>query len=629
MAQMYPAKFPHYSNRNTGKAGEHIVYQALQQMPDDWVVIYNCWRHLLSQRSETAKSEHISYEADFIVLIPRRGIMVLEVKNWFRAKVENGIWYRGCGPAAEDFTPVNHGSPLNQAYMAANYLRHELMRHFSMYQKRSSKLEVRCMAVILGTLVDTGQGMEVYEDIRAVDSLARTATYRNTPRNEIYDQLYLCGTGELENHLQSRIEQLFCFNNQTPPEELDEVRRYLLQNLVLQLGCGEVNRIIDYAAAPLRSILPMLRESAAGIHVQGCAGSGKSTMLCAEAAALSRSTLPNGQSPRVQIMCYNLNLAEHLRNMPELQQAHVSSYNTQAPLVLDNFHTIAKHICQQEGIALNEKGNFLTEPVIQELCLCIPQNPQYQADYILVDEAQDFAPEWWPVVQSMLRPSSGKLYLFSDRGQCLYHHGDTLPNLPTRLRLSANIRNTAPIAQFAAALIGAPAEQLPLPGPEVQVFTPADDFESRARNVQQAIGMLLEDNFAAQDIVVLTPWRRHNSLKSPLLQHFIDFPADDSARENANERLLRCTGYGANLILGETIKAFKGMESYAIILTDICAPKNAPGSGFTAHDLYVACTRARYRLIIIPNTDGANYLNSLPGVHFATVSPDTADDAMT
>ena len=214
------------------------------------------------------------------------------------------------------------------------------------------------------------------------------------------------------------------------------------------------------------------------------------------------------------------------------------------------------------------------------------------------------------MVRAMLRPG-GKLYLFTDAGQQLYGYDHSLPDLPVRLRLRHNLRNSAQIASFCAPISGGADSVLPLQGPEVEVLPAAETPTERAIAVKSAIERLQSEHYAINDIVVLTPWRRNTSLKDPLLAELVDFPADGETRENADERLSRCLAPGSVRVLGETIKAYKGLESPAVILTDIAAPKEGRTSGFTPNEFYVACTRARLRLIIIPTHSGAEYIQQL------------------
>lgn len=606
MARMFPSEFVVTVPGDAGQVGERMVYDALRKLPDDWTVIHNCWRHLMVKGKSSANPRHVTYEADFVVLIPGCGILVLEVKNWQRAKVENGRWYRGV--AGGGYEPVKHDSPLNQAFLAMKNLRAELDKSFSWGRAGRSRLECRCMAVLLGELGDNVELSETPFDAPAVDAQLNGCGGAAVPRNEIYDSLYLCGIKALGSGLRERIERLFCYNNPTTAAELDEVRRYLLQNLVLRTDAATATTIINSAAAPIVQVLPLLEESPIGVHVSGCAGSGKSTMLCCEAARLALKARQEGTSVRTLVLCFNYNLAEYLRVQGTLRLAGVRRFDSSSPLVLDAFQSMVTTLCAMEGLSLPE--SLFEEGALQPLIEKLATKQQHLFDNIFVDEAQDFLPEWWSLLRVLLR-KGGKLYMFSDAGQLLYNHAGNMPELPVRLRLQRNLRNSAQIARFCLPEDGNLQSVLPLDGPEVEVRAAVDSPENRAAVVKECISQLLSEHYALNDIVVLTPWRRNTSLKDSLLDEIIDFPADDETRENADKRLRRCLAPGASRVLGETIKAFKGLESPAVILTDISAPKSGPGSGFTPNELYVACTRARYRLIIIPTSSGAEYLAAL------------------
>lgn len=606
MARMFPAEFPVTAPYDAGQVGERIVYEALQQLPADWTVIYNCWRHLLVD-ARKRKSKHITYEADFVLLIPGCGVMVLEVKNWQSAKVENGRWLRG---TPSGYVPVGHDSPLNQAFLAMKNLRAELDKYFRWGHDGRSRLETRCMAVLLGKITNYENLSETEFDADAVEAQWHDLN-ASVPRNEVYDRLYLCGAEALGAGLQKRVESLFCFGNGTTPAELDEVRRYLLQNLVFRMDAATATAIINSAAAPLTQVLPMLAESPVGVHVEGCAGSGKSTMLCCEAARLALHARQHATRSRVLVTCFNYNLAEYLRVQGAMRYVGVQRFDGAASFALDNFQTIVEQLCKLIGMPM--PGNLFVEGALAPLIEAVQGDACYACDYIFVDEAQDFPSEWWRLLQCLLKPG-GKLYIFSDKVQRIFGRGCELPTLPVRLRLQHNLRNSSPIASFSASICqGAPAG-LPLQGPAVEVMPPGERAEQRAAAVRAAIETLLRENYALHDIVVLTPWRRNTSLKDPLLADLVDFPADGETRENADLRLSRCLAPGSTRVLGETVKAYKGLESLAVILTDVSAPRPGPDSGFTPNELYVACTRARFRLIIVPTPGGAEYLDKVARV---------------
>ena len=100
MAQLIP---PHYPPDTS--PGEIVVFDKLRACPADWIVLHSL--HI---------AEHVRQvegEADFVVLIPGRGVLCLEVKGHLRAEYKDGAWYLGTNAAP------NYRGPFRQAEEAA------------------------------------------------------------------------------------------------------------------------------------------------------------------------------------------------------------------------------------------------------------------------------------------------------------------------------------------------------------------------------------------------------------------------------------------------------------------------------------------------------------------------------
>ena len=69
MAHMIPS-----SLTSSASAGEKRVFAILQRLPDDYIVYYE----------PTVSDRH----PDFIVLSPKLGIMVIEVKGWYAGTIK-------------------------------------------------------------------------------------------------------------------------------------------------------------------------------------------------------------------------------------------------------------------------------------------------------------------------------------------------------------------------------------------------------------------------------------------------------------------------------------------------------------------------------------------------------------
>ena len=107
------------------------------------------------------------------------------------------------------------------------------------------------------------------------------------------------------------------------------------------------------------------------------------------------------------------------------------------------------------------------------------------------------------------------------------------------------------------------------------------------------MGNLLKEGFAPSQIAILSHWSRDNNACSlKYIKHVDNIPVgvgDDSVEKWLNDEL----------ILGSTIKSFKGMEADFLIVADL------PEVGqfhFGSSDLYVATSRAKHRLVFIPSS---------------------------
>ena len=50
--------------------GERLVYDAMAKLPENWVVFHSC------KEDYREDNRYVHYEADFVVLVPERGIVV-------------------------------------------------------------------------------------------------------------------------------------------------------------------------------------------------------------------------------------------------------------------------------------------------------------------------------------------------------------------------------------------------------------------------------------------------------------------------------------------------------------------------------------------------------------------------
>lgn len=569
---MYPPQFNPEGN-STGEAGELIVYEFLRDnMPDDWIAIHDLWRNIFVK--SPGKDTHYNYEADFVLLIPGKGCMVLEVKNIHEIWIEDGQWkFKGSKGEAMDFGRKN--SPIQQASRAATELHKSLHRLFD-----KNIVEVRHMALLL---------QQNRSDFGSLDDKE--------------DDLCIFGKEEMLDGMQQRIERLFIYHNAFGEAEMEKVREYLLRSVIFKMSSKSGAELIERASEPLKHILPLLEKSKGRIRIDGCAGSGKTWMAVREAARLAEraSRTKNGQ--RILMLCYNRLLCITLKKNARLR-SFASGYNSPLEIhaILDYFAELVK----QKGEAFDWTDPYQCLENRKELLA--EQLAKKRFDYIFVDEAQDFDQKCWPLLAHALKPD-GLLYLFSDSNQSLYREKEHVPPVDTRITLTRNLRNSKQIALYSSAILPQAHNMQPLllEGYDIILKSGSDSPEERAETVSHLLAGLSK-KIAPQDIVILSPWKKKEKSSLYSIPGVLPPPAEGEETPQQKEKRYNDwrNGHG---VLGETIKSFKGLESLVVILVDI--PDLEEAKAFTRNDFYVACTRAKFALYIVPSCSGHDLASEL------------------
>lgn len=566
MAQMFPACFTS-KNSAAGAAGERLVYNHFKEhLPDNWVVIHDLWRFFFQMK----KRYYANYETDFIILVPNKGIMVIEVKNIKTIKVENGKWIRINSEGVQaDFG--SYESPVHQAYLGAKKLRSCLSTRFDI-----ENMEVRSMAILL-------------QQKRA-----------DIPADDTWDDLLICGMEELQDGLTRRIKYLFNQKKEFTEEQIEEVRSFLVQTVQYTQDLHTYTKMMDTEAAPLTKLLSLLENSSGGIRVDGCAGSGKTVMAINEVHRLSARIKAQQEGKYVLFLCYNRHLGQCIKNHPLIRK-----FTKGKRLYANTFAWFCDEVLEPTGI------NIDWRKAEQEVAAYTPQlieqiQQKWQYDYVFIDEAQDFHPSWWALIHATLKPG-GKLYVFSDTNQSLYGHINTVPELPTRITLNHNIRNCKDIATYGHALLpeGATMYTLPVSVQEVHILPGSANVEERARTADRLLRELLK-TYDRRDIVVLSPWKKPEKSSLNRIPNVSATYLNETPEHSIQRHEYWRQG---KIVLGESIRAFKGLESLVVILTDIPAPGES--LAFKQNDFYVACTRARVALYIIPTLTGEPYVKEV------------------
>lgn len=576
MAKMIPRLKP----SEISNEGERDVYRILQEdAPRNWVVRYNftyAWKDNRTIRDG---------EIDFIVLIPGRGVIVLEVKSSYGYDCADGEWYR----VKKDMRREKAGNPFEQAI--GN--KHRLITQISKSVFRVRKNDF--------------PGLFAFAVI-----YPRARFEGNLP--ESCDPLLIVSHKDIES-LPNRLEKIIqasgfeSIGEQFSGENFSKTERYLAENIglvpVIAPQVGDNDKIINaLTRSQYQALQGLLRQQR--LHVRGCAGSGK-TMLAKWSAdhfvAEGKSTL---------LTCFNRNLARWL----------TKTTDASTTLATKSFFSIAKEVIIKSGLKFSPPNkskldHFWREEVPSLLINALDilsEETWPRFDVIVVDEAQDFAPNWWIPLQLMLKdPDSGIIQIFSDQDQAgVYGSGDGYPPNLVEIPLFENCRNTKEIALYSCGILGKAGRSFELspngPSPSIREASPRP--ETRAKEVKAIYNELRNNGFAAYQIAILSPYS--NSSDRSSLRHLktlngLPVCGDDSSLESWKN---------GKSVWASTIKGFKGLEADCVILTDIGMVQ---ASSSSISEIYVGTTRGRHLLFIVP-VDELD-AKKLEGIITLTTSP--------
>lgn len=571
MARMIPAAI----DPNTPSPAEKDVFQRLASDPvaSDWTVIHSLdLPHHVRQ---------ISGELDFVVLIPGKGILCLEVKAASSISRRDGLWYYGKEPKGDP------RGPFRQASDGMHSLRERLTKRHPPAGKAV------CWSAVVLPYTSLDFPPEEWHPWQLIDS----ARYRSASLAEscadVLDRAreFLAGKPSAG---------WFDPESSVPtPDDCDRIAAVLRPDFEAFQSPRERRR---QASAELKRYT---EEQFAALDVmgrnprvvfEGPAGTGK-TLLAIESAQRAAA-----EGQRVLLVCFNRLLGSWLREEAEALGGTVTA------------GTLHSYMLGLAGLEHPpHTGRDFWQEELPHLALERLLEAQGAAPYdlLLVDEAQDLLDDRYLDVLDLSLAgglSSGQWRLFGDfERQSIYGSGATLDaflehrgaDVPV-YSLRTNCRNTPRVATLVRLLShlepGYSKVLRPDDGvePEFRFYRPE---RTPAEALTGALDELRGDGYKGRDVAVLSPRAAGSSAESVTEQPWCDRlrPFGDSPGGH--------TRYG-------TIHAFKGLEAPAVVVTDLDEV-----SGPAAEALfYIAVTRPTERLVLVlPDSARTSLARSLAG----------------
>lgn len=542
MSKIFPEHLPSSVLSDPRRSAERMLYEALAKLGDEYCVFYS-----VAWQSRTNRGA-MDGEADFVVVHPDLGLMVIEVKGGgisYDARLRQ--WY------STDRNGVTHEikDPSDQARNS----HHRLLEKLSDMPKWGSRW------LTIGHMV-------AFPDVH----VGRVPLRPDLPPSIILDAASMA---DLDRALRAGFKY---YAGQDPRigalghDRLDLVEALLARSFHIKTPLGveldyEDQRLIELTEQQmlLLDFLAARRRAA----IRGCAGSGKTMLAIEKARRLAEEGF------EVLLVCFNHALAEDLvRRVAD-------------GVSVTHFHGLCREMVNEAGFSL---GSLVDEReyydrVLPDALLQAIDTLGPQFDAIVVDEGQDFHESWWLPLASLLRDADqGILYVFFDDNQNLYHRLSLPPGIVDEpsFPLVENCRNTVEIHKVVATFHH-DGQHLRCRGPDgrpVQVRYYRDLIHQRELlgHILQELG---EEHVANTDITVLTPRGAERTAFKPGLKLSGYTLVSDEPRHS-------------NQVQVSSIHAFKGLERKVIILMEL------DGEIYRDVDslLYVGCSRARTHLIV-------------------------------
>lgn len=560
-----------------GRRAERLVYDRLRAaLPESVAVLPNVrWR-------ERGHGHYRDGEADVVVADPDHGILVVEVKAG-EIRRDGRTWWAGGEPLTR--------SPFEQAADSRHALVRKL-RELPAWDPALDPIAGDAVALPDVDLASAGSrlgmlGPDVDPDL-ILDQRRLLDDEGADSRLRAWLMATLAGFGR-----DSSVRQPpgvrgvgILVDLVTEPVEL----RSMLRN-ELVAGEREVVRLTT-GQYDLLNTLHFQRRAA----IVGGAGTGKTLLALEKAQRLAR------EGYRTLLVCFNSPLARELADLAAETSAQTGLLDVRT------FHQLCEDLGREAG-TLPPKPDNPVPPAWFDTSLPDALDDAigklggpYHA--IVIDEGQDFAPEWLVSLDALLQaPGEDVLYVFHDPAQSIYRE-DAVAGLGLpAFSIDLNCRNAQPIhdlvCRFAGGGLATVAQREDGRQPEL---IEADDDAATIEALRRVLYRLrVDEGVRLGEIAVLTGrsleesavWR-HRRFGNEVLWN----GGYDDAGHTLGLAANLVPEIPADVILFDSIRRFKGLERPVVVLVEL-----KPEDKRLDQLLYIGASRARQHLVVIaPST---------------------------
>ena len=543
--------------------GELLLYELLQQLPDDYYIFHSTHWNEQRRRNEYSSRKYVQWgEADFTVFHPAYGFIIFEVKDGLISYSRERGWIQ-----------INRNSgvaktidPMDQAERSKYYFLDRIKSRFG--------------------------GQSPYTFCSAVWFTAgdRANIEGSLPLN--YKEEIVLWSNDLQSATSAEmaIRRIYRFYDARVVEPTEEMTAKVLDTLSPEFGVVQTIRSRTLAAKALfrrmtteqMYLLDYLEEQdEAAIH--GAAGTGKTIMAVQKAKSLA-------QTDRVLFLCFNRFLKSHLEQ----------SYGTSTNISFFTLDGLAGAFTGAFNGSPEERTDTITEFLMDW--------DEYELPFkhIIVDEGQDFIDMHLQLLHDIAQAHHGYFYVFYDRNQFVQgmNYPEWLDKMECRLILSKNCRNTKEIAITSTRPIGIDEDRIKMRREVIDdgAIKPnlffVDDKPALKEYLSKLISKYIASGLTDKDIVVLS---MKPEGKSILTKDDLRLPGNRVlAKEQSDDG-----------ILFTTVRKFKGLEAMAVSCIDIDSETFENSKGRSV--FYVGTSRAMTYLDLITTNQPEELATAING----------------
>jgi hypothetical protein len=574
-----------------------LAQRLLDKLEDD----YSCWYDVpIGPRS---------LHPDFVVLHPRRGLLILEVKDWRLETIHSAD--RASVTILSSTARKLESNPLEQARQYAHAVVSVLERdpHLVVHDEGRHKNRL-CFPWGYGVVLSNIPRRK-FAETNLGEIMA--------PDRVICQDEFATSMDPMD--FQKRLWNMFTvhFSTALTLPQVDRIRWHLFPEVrigtqqQLPIEAPEEPLSAVDTVPDLLKVMDLQQEQLArnlgeGHRViHGVAGSGKTLILGFRCERLA----PVLQKP-ILVLCYNRALAAKLLSV-------MTAKGLEKQVHVRTFHSWCLDQLRLYGVPVPPDGPSFFETTVDSVMASVEraQIPRAQYGAVMIDEAHDFEPEWLKLVTQMVDPATNSLLVLYDDAQSIYEPAHRRKFSFSSLGIQAqgrttilkfNYRNTSEILavayEFAKDYI-APSEAdedgIPLVAPQsagrrgpLPVLNQLPNLDAEGMFIAHQLAALNAQGLSWRDMAVLY---RAKFIGERIVQRLraaripVQWPADTK-----RGRLLVAKEDTVKFL---TMHASKGLEFPVVAIPAMDRmPYGDQDPQEEAKLLYVAMTRAMERLVM-------------------------------